>query len=175
MKLSDEDVKLMLQGAFIPPVYRDKSKSLSSYGDRGKHYGSIVSSVSEKVSSGSVMDIVGDDSDTTDLFYLLCRSLVIKGCALACINQDILLTQPFGEYLEEADPSCLAITGLSVYGQADPLAQDRHRIEWALMNWLNNGKGLLLLSDGEITRDERWSPRFRSVILNRLVHKDVCW
>lgn len=179
MELTDDAIIKALTRAGVPKRYRSKEVHLTDLGERGARALEAVRqkpTLGSKLITGGVKEISGTEAETSDLFYLIVRSLVISRCPIRIVSGFNFIDAD-----EEFIPSLvenrvLAITALSIPPhQDDPYGSHRPLIEWQLTNWLNEDRGLVILSDGEINGDERWSERFRSTLATRKIDFDVRW
>ena len=176
MELTDDNINRALARAGVPKRYRNKEIKLKDalpFGppllDAIKASGTRLGIV-HSITGGGVLELVGTEAKVTDAFYLGVRSFVLKQCPITIINAMDLHRKADVEFLAGLrEHRVLAIEGLTPNAGNDPLINDRNFIEWTLIRWLNENRGLFLLSDGEIISDERWSERFRRIVNTRMI------
>jgi hypothetical protein len=176
MKLSDDAIIKALTGAGVPKRYRHKEAKLREAEPFGPALLDMVETggLAKDLATGSVLEILGTDAGTTDAFYLTVRGLILKRCPIRVVNA-LHFIDAEQEWIESLmEHQVLAIEGMTpTCAGGDPFDAHRSVIEWQLMHWLNGERGLLLLSDVEITEDERWSQRLRRTINTRKLPFDV--
>jgi hypothetical protein len=180
MELSDEAIIKALTRAGVPKRYRRKDIKLQDavpYGEPlleliNRRPTSMEKPLGTNLAKGSVLEIMGTEAEATDSFYLGVRSLVLKRTPITIVNA-LHFIDADDEWLKALmDHRVLAIEGMTPHG-ADPFGSHRSFIEWQLIHWLNSERGLLILSDGEIGSDDRWSERFRRILQTRKVEFHV--
>lgn len=179
MKIPDQAIEKALAAAGVPKRYRSKSQQLIRAGKWGERLMEAIcppegqEPLKRKLIDGGVVELVGTSADVTDAFYLAARSLIIKRCPLKVVNA-LSFPDQDKDWLDSLRESrVLAIEGVTFGGgqstTPDPFGDVRPSIEWWLMHWLNDDRGIIFLSDGEICRDEAWSERFRNTVASRKV------
>lgn len=170
--LSDEDITRALHNSGVPKIFRDKKMSLTTMttgpGPRLKKF--VDDRGWEGLITGAVMEICGSTHMHSDAFYLLVRALVLHGVPVRIVYAEDLKPSNLNDEMLDTlnEYRVLAIEGMTPQG-GDPFGKERFSIEWRLQRWLNDGRGMILLTDGQIAQFDLWSNRFRSLVNSRLV------
>ena len=176
MKLTDEAIVKALSGAGVPKRYRDKERKLSQAEPFGPRLLDMIETggLAKDLSLGGVIELLGAEAETTDAFYMSVRSLILKRCPIKIINALDMIDADNEWTSGLQEHGVLAIEGLTPTSAGDdPFGTHRSVIEWQLIHWLNDERGLVILSDVEIVEDERWSQRFRRILNTRKILFDV--
>jgi len=168
---TDEEIIDALRLAGVPEAYRKQDITLDSCGAVGMRLALLIQGKKHHdLFSGGALEIEGTSVNHHKAFYLFVRAMVIRNLAAAVVYAEDLITSHMTEETEKtlADYSVIAVAGMTPHN-CNPFGNSAASVEWRLSRWLDSGRGLILLTDGQIHNCEVWSNRFRALIEDRQI------
>tara|TARA_R110002153_G_scaffold26421_5_gene82924 strand:+ start:5644 stop:6198 length:555 start_codon:yes stop_codon:yes gene_type:complete len=174
-KRSDSQMRDALNAAGVPKLYQKKDGKLQDHGEAGKRLKDMIDvKLHHEIFKGGVVEICGNDEHDHAAFCMFVRTMVVRNLPAAMIFAEFLLpcySKTYNgrhTYDKIADYGAFAVEGLTPH-KCNPYGDNASTVEWKLTKLLDDGAGMIILTDTPITDCEIWSPRFRSLIANRLI------
>lgn len=169
---TDEQIIDALRLAGVPKAYRRSDVGLSkTCGAIGKRlHDFILADQHHGLFSGGVLEVEGNTVDHHKAFYLFVRAMILRNLAAAVVFAEDLIPSRITEEVERtmSEYSVIAIEGMTPHG-CNPFGTSASTVEWRLSRWIDSGRGMVLLTDGQISNCELWSKRFRALLAEKSI------
>jgi len=171
-KRTDEQIIEALALAGVPKLYRRKDVGLkASCGVIGNSLSELLKAGGHRgLLEGGVIEIRGTSVETTKAFYLLVRELVVRNMPASVLFAEDLRPSRITDdiYTQLLEYKILAVEGLTPH-KCNPFGAEAQTVEYRLRRWLDQGLGLIILTDGQISDCGVWSKRFCDLLEERKI------
>jgi hypothetical protein len=171
LKRTDQQIVEALILSGVPKRYHSREASLEKAGDAGASLKRLLTTGNHKdLLDGGVVEVAGSSVDHLTAFHSFVRSLVVRNYPVVELFAELISPNRISENVHDKlnEYSILALEGMTPY-KCNPFGAAAQSVEWVLTRWLEQGKGLVLLTDGQFQQCDIWSPRFRQLVESRII------